>query len=189
MFIFRSIFGSKKNDIFEKSREWKESIRKQNLEITKLIRTIQNLEQSKIDVLKKTYDEFPDDIALILPLAKEIIRARKQRQRLISCHEQLDSVLRQIDLRIHSEKLLASFKDTSELLKSINNAMSLSNDPKKLQELKQEMIKMDVINEVQSNAFEEAADAIDIDDNLSNKEILELAMKEDEKYTDYGIQF
>ncbi|KAI8840162.1 Snf7-domain-containing protein, partial [Chytriomyces cf. hyalinus JEL632] len=136
-------------------KKWKASIRTQERELDKQIRNI-DAEEVKV---KKTIKAAAkrNDTQSCKVLAKEIVRSRKAKDRLHTSKAQLNSLQMQLQQQLAVAKIAGSLKQSTDIMKIVNNLIKLPEIHKTMQEMGMEMMKAGIISEM----MDDAIDALD----------------------------
>jgi charged multivesicular body protein 3 len=89
--------------------------------------------------------------------AKELIRTRKQHQRLVTSKAQLNSVNMQINEAFATRKIEGSLKSSVVIMKDVNSLVRLPELTGTMRELSQELMKAGVIEEMVDDMLPEAS--------------------------------
>ena len=103
--------------------------------------------------------------------ARELLRVRKQEQRLTTSKATLQSVKMQVNEAFGMRKIEASIKNSVGIMKDVNTLMRLPELPGTMQELSMELVKAGIIEEM-------------VEDSLPNNELLEGEDEEAESEVD-----
>jgi charged multivesicular body protein 3 len=160
------MFIGKKLTPEEQVKKWRANVRKEERELDKTIRKIDQ-EQMKTKKLIKESAKRNDSKSCML-LAKEIVKARKQKDRIITSKAQLNSLGMQMQQQLSVAKLTGIFQKSTATMKVVNNLMKLPAISATMQEMSMEMMKAGVIEEMIEDALgddesieEEAQEAVD----------------------------
>ena len=145
----------------EKINEWKRTVKKEEREIEKQIRGI-DLEEKKIQNSLKTAAH-KQDVSTCKMFAREIIRARKSKNKLFTSKAQLNSLLMQMQQQLSTIKITSSLKKSADIMKLVNNLIKIPEMTKAMKELSREMMKVFLL--IQAGIIDEMVqDTLGLDD-------------------------
>lgn len=146
----------------DQCREWTGKLRKQGYLLDREVRKIEN-EEAKIQRdLKAAAKKNDRDVCFIL--AKELIRSKKAKSRIHAAKSQINSISMIIQEQMATVKMAGSLQKSTEVMKSMQNLVSVQNISATMQELSREMMKTGIIGEMMDDAIEEAIDEEPIDE-------------------------
>ena len=150
------IFGGKAVDpkvaAQERSKQWQGTLRKKIRDIERTISNIERAEaKAKIDAKKAAKD---GQLAGAAILAKEIVRSRHTKERLLLAKSNLDSLILTIKNQEGMLRVTNSMRDASSVMKLMNTLMKVSEVRDVVQEMSKEMVKADFIADMVDDAFE-----------------------------------
>ncbi|KAJ2458430.1 Vacuolar protein-sorting-associated protein 24 [Coemansia sp. RSA 2424] len=139
-------------------RKWRSGIRAQERELDRQLRGIE-AEEAKV---KRTIKQLAkkDDKASCRTLAKELVRSRKQKNRIHTSKAQLNSIVMELQRQAALLKVAGSLQKSTQVMRSVNQLMRVPQLQMTLMEMTREMMKAGVIEEMTEDMF----DAIDDDD-------------------------
>ncbi|KAJ3068095.1 Charged multivesicular body protein 3 [Podochytrium sp. JEL0797] len=141
----------------EQVKKWKQSIRSQERELDKQVRSIDTAElKVKKDIKAAAKRNDPSACRL---LAKEIVRARKAKDRLHTSKAQLNSLQMQLQQQLAVAKIAGSLKQSTDVMKLVNNLIKMPEIQHTMQEMGKEMMKAGIISEM----MEDTIDGLDED--------------------------
>lgn len=146
----------------DQCREWTSKLRKQGFLLDREVRKIENEEFKIQKDLKAAAKKNDRDVCLIL--AKELIRSKKAKGRLHAAKSQINSISMIIQEQMATVKMAGSLQQSTEVMKSMQNLVSVQNISTTMQDLSREMMKTGIIGEMMDEAVEEAIDEEPIDD-------------------------
>ncbi|RSH80473.1 Vacuolar protein-sorting-associated protein 24 [Apiotrichum porosum] len=135
----------------EKVRDWQAKLRK---ETRQLDREVLNSRQELKQLAKK------NDVKSARIIAREIVRANKQRDRLISSKARVGSVQMQLQHQLSMVKVTGAFQKSTEIMKTTNQLVKLPQLSATMREMSMEMMKSGIMEEM----MEETLDGIDDDE-------------------------
>ncbi|ORY49016.1 hypothetical protein BCR33DRAFT_695530, partial [Rhizoclosmatium globosum] len=136
----------------EQVKKWKASIRGQERELDKQIRGIETAEAKVKKDIKAAAKR--NDAASCRLLAKEIVRSRKARDRLHTSKAQLNSLSMQLQQQLAVAKVAGSLKQSTDIMKIVNNLIKLPEIHNTMQEMSKEMMKAGIIGEMMEDAID-----------------------------------
>lgn len=146
----------------DQCREWTSKLRKQGYLLDREVRKIEN-EEAKIQRdLKAAAKKNDKDVCLIL--AKELIRSKKAKNRIHVAKSQINSISMIIQEQMATVQMAGSLQRSTEVMKSMQNLVSVQNISATMQDLSREMTKTGIIGEMMDDAIEEAIDEEPIDE-------------------------
>lgn len=143
-------------------REWTSKLRKQGFLLDREVRKIENEEFKIQRDLKAAAKKNEKDVCLIL--AKELIRSKKAKSRLHAAKSQINSISMIIQEQMATVKMAGSLQQSTEVMRSMQNLISVQNISTTMQDLSREMMKTGIIGEMIDEAVEEAIDEEPIDE-------------------------
>lgn len=146
----------------DQCREWTSKLRKQGYLLDREVRKIENEEMKIKNDLKAAAKRNDREVCLIL--AKELIRSKKAKGRLHAAKSQINSISMIIQEQMATVKMAGSLQRSTEVMKSMQNLVSVQNISSTMQELSKEMMKTGIIGEMMDEAIEEAIDEDPIDE-------------------------
>lgn len=146
----------------DQCREWTGKLRKQGYLLDREVRKIENEELKIQKDLKDAAKKGDRDVLLIL--AKELIRSKKAKSRLHAAKSQINSISMIIQEQMATVKMAGSLQKSTEVMRSMQNLVSVANISSTMQELSREMMKTGIIGEMMDEAVEEAIDEEPIDE-------------------------
>lgn len=142
----------------EKVREWKSKLRQQERQLDREVNNLDRATQKSRSDLKNLAKK--NDVKSARILAKELVRANKQRDRLISSKARLGSVQMQLQHQLSMVKVTGAFQKSSEIMKMTNQLVKLPQLSATMREMSMEMIKSGIMEEM----MEETMDMVDDDE-------------------------
>jgi charged multivesicular body protein 3 len=151
----------------EQVRKWKSSLRKEERELDK---TVRKIDQEEVKTKKFIKDAAKrGDSKSCKMLASEIIKARKQKEKLMISKAQLSSLGMQMQQQLSVAKVTGVLQKSTETMKVVNKLMRLPEINNTMRDMSVEMMKAGVIEEMMEDALggdnesveEEAQEAVD----------------------------
>lgn len=146
----------------DQCREWTSKLRKQGYLLDREVRKIETEELKIQRDLKAAAKKNDKDVCFIL--AKELIRSKKAKGRLHAAKSQINSISMIIQEQMATVKMAGSLQQSTEVMKSMQNLVSVQNISTTMQDLSREMMKTGIIGEMMDEAVEEAIDEDPIDE-------------------------
>ena len=140
----------------EQVKKWRQSLRGEERALERQIRAIATEEAKAIKSLKAAAKKANG--AGCKGLALEIVRARKQTDRLWTSKAQLSSIGNALQAQLATIKVCGSLQKSSELMHSVNAVMRVPIIASQMQELQKEMMKAGIIEEMVDDALDVALD-------------------------------
>lgn len=148
----------------DQCREWTSKLRKERYTLESEVRKIE-LAESKIQRdLKAAAKKGDRDVCTIL--AKELIRSKKAKSRIHAAKSQINSISMIIQEQMATVNMAGSLQKSTEVMRSMQNLISVKNISATMQDLSKEMMKTGIIGEMMDDAIEEAVDDEPIDDEV-----------------------
>ncbi|KAJ3193945.1 Charged multivesicular body protein 3, partial [Irineochytrium annulatum] len=141
----------------EQVKKWRQTIRGQERELDKQLRNIEMEEVKAKRTIKAAAKR--KDVSSCKILAKELVRSRKQKDRIHTSKAQLNSLVMQLQQQLATAKMTGSLKSSTEVMKLVNGLVKLPQIHQVMQELSQEMMKSGIMGEM----MDDAIDALDED--------------------------
>ncbi|CAH1769034.1 2813_t:CDS:2 [Entrophospora sp. SA101] len=147
----QKLFG-KKPTSDEMVRKWQRDIRTQQRSLERQIKDFNDVEKKTIALLKQNAKK--NDNAACKLFAKELVRTRRQKQRLYTGKAQLNSINLQLQHQLATVKLSGTLKKSTDVMKMVNGLTRLPEISKGMQELSMEMTKAGIMDEMIEDTFE-----------------------------------
>ncbi|CAD6579433.1 MAG: Vacuolar protein-sorting-associated protein 24 [Tremellales sp. Tagirdzhanova-0007] len=146
----------------EKVRNWQTKLKGQQRELDKEIRVLEMHTQKSRAELKRLAKK--NDVKSARILAREVVRANKQRDRLVSSKARVGSVQMQLQHQLSMVKVTGAFHKSTEIMKTTNQLVKLPQLSATMREMSMEMTKSGIMEEM----MEETLDSVD-DDELEEE--------------------
>lgn len=140
----------------DQCREWTGKLRKQGYLLDREIRKIETEELKIQRDLKAAAKKNDREVCIIL--AKELIRSKKAKGRIHAAKSQINSISMIIQEQMATVKMAGSLQQSTEVMKAMQNLVSVQNISTTMQDLSREMMKTGIIGEMMDEAIEEAID-------------------------------
>jgi division protein CdvB (Snf7/Vps24/ESCRT-III family) len=159
-------------------REWNRNIRREIRKIERDVDGMTRSEKTTAAEIKKLAEK--KEIGSVKILAKELVRLRKARDRMILTKTQLNSVSNQLTQQMAVAKLGSAFQQSTELMSIMNQLVNVPEITETMSQMSREMQNMGVIESVMSDAIDEAlGDTLETEEQTEaevNKLLEELAI-------------
>ncbi|ADV19668.1 charged multivesicular body protein 3 [Cryptococcus gattii Ru294] len=139
----------------EKVRSWQTKLRQQERQLDKEIRNLEIATQRSRIELKQLAKK--NDVKSAKILAREVVRANKQRDRLESSKARIKSVNMQLQHQLSMVKVTGAFQKSTEIMKTTNALVKLPQLSATMREMSMEMMKSGIMEEM----MEETLDSVD----------------------------
>ncbi|KAI9339635.1 Snf7-domain-containing protein [Obelidium mucronatum] len=136
----------------EQVKKWKQSIRSQERELDKQLRGIDTAEAKVRRDIKAAAKR--NDAGACRLLAKEIVRSRKAKDRLHTSKAQLNSLTMQLQQQLAVAKIAGALKQSTDVMKLVNNLIKMPEIHNTMQEMGKEMMKAGIISEMMDDAID-----------------------------------
>ncbi|KAI8872348.1 Snf7-domain-containing protein [Ramicandelaber brevisporus] len=136
----------------EQVRKWKQGLRSQERTLDREIRAIQQQEQKTKAEIKRLAKR--GDQGGCRMLAREVIRARKQTERLAVSKARLGSIGMELQHQLALAKVTGALKQSTAVMKNVNTLVRLPQLQATMQEMSKEMMKAGIIAEMQSEVLD-----------------------------------
>ncbi|KAI9502556.1 Snf7 family, partial [Coemansia spiralis] len=137
--------------------KWCSEIRTQQRGLDRQLRGIE-MEEMKV---KRSIKQLAKkgDVGSCKILAKELVRSRKQKDRLVTSKAQLNSISLELKHQLSTLKVAGSLQKSTNVMKSVNQLMSVPQLQRTLMEMSKEMMKAGIIDEMTEDMLESIDDA------------------------------
>ncbi|KAJ2357890.1 Vacuolar protein-sorting-associated protein 24 [Coemansia erecta] len=153
----------------EMVRKWTSSIRTQQRGLDRQLQSIKMDEKKAERTIKQLARK--GDTTSCKILAKELVRSRKQRDRIATNKAQLNSITMELGYQASKLKVVGSLQKSTQVMRSVNRLMSVPQLQRSLMEMSKEMMKAGVIDEMTE----------DMMDGLEDEDLEEEAEEEVER--------
>ncbi|KAJ1728706.1 Vacuolar protein-sorting-associated protein 24 [Coemansia sp. BCRC 34490] len=143
--------------------KWCSDIRAQQRVLDRQARGIL-VEEKKVEQTIKQLAK-KGDIKSCKTLAKEVVRSRKQRDRIATSKAQLNSISMELRRQLSMLKVAGTLQKSTHVMKAVNQLMSVPMLQRSLMEMSKEMMKAGVIDEM----TEDMLDSIDADEDVEEE--------------------
>lgn len=151
----------------DQCKEWTTKLRKQSFLLDREIRKIQQAQDKATQELKQAAKKGNRDVCAIL--AKELLRSRKAKGRLHAAQSQISSISMIINEQMATVQMAGSIQRSTEVMRGMQNLISVANISHTMQDLSKEMMKTGIIGEMLDEAVEDAIDEEPIDDEVQKE--------------------
>ncbi|KAM3572856.1 hypothetical protein VYU27_005159 [Nannochloropsis oceanica] len=158
------MFGfGKKLDPVEEAKKWKRNIGREVRSIDRTLQDIERAEQKIVNEIKKLAKEGDSRRGALTILAKDLVRSRKTREKMVGGKAMLTSVQMQIQMQISTIKVAGCMQKSADVLKSLNALVKIPELSHVCQEMAREMEKAGLVEELVSDAMD-SVDTTDEDE-------------------------
>ncbi|RSH89537.1 Vacuolar protein-sorting-associated protein 24 [Saitozyma podzolica] len=147
----------------EKVRGWQQKLRQQERTLDREVLNLDRHTHKSRAELKSLAKK--GDVKSARILAKELVRANKQRDRLISSQARVKSVQMQLQHQLSMVKVTGAFQKSTEIMKTTNQLVKLPQLSATMREMSMEMMKSGIMEEM----MEESLDSVNDDEELEQE--------------------
>ncbi|KAG0293673.1 Vacuolar protein-sorting-associated protein 24 [Linnemannia gamsii] len=147
-------FGKKTPE--EMVRKWRQEINAQQRALDRQKRGIEEEEMKAKKMVKQMAKK--GDIRTCKILAKELVRSRRQKDRIVTSKAQLNSISMQLQHQLSTLKIAGTLQKSSEVMGMVNNLVKLPQISAQMQEMSKEMMKAGIIDEMLQDTMESMDD-------------------------------
>jgi charged multivesicular body protein 3 len=144
-------------------RKWRSSIRSQERNLDKQIRSIDQEENKTKLAIKQVAKR--NDTKSCKILAKEIIRARKHKDRLYTSKAQLNSVIMQLQHQTSLAKVAGTLQKSTDVMRLVNNLVKIPEIRDSMLAMSKEMMTAGIIEEMMDDTLE----SLDMEDDMEEE--------------------
>lgn len=132
-----------------------------------LDREVRKIEREELKIQKDLKDAAKkNNKDVLVILAKELVRSKKAKNRLHAAKSQINSIAMVIQEQMSTVQMAGSLQRSTEVMRSMQNLVSVQSIATTMQDLSKEMMKTGIISEMLDDAVEEAIDDEPIDDEV-----------------------
>jgi charged multivesicular body protein 3 len=124
----------------EQVKKWRSSIRAQERELDKTIRSIEQEQQKAKKLIKQAAKR--NDMKSCQILAKEVVKSRKAKDRIVTSKAQLNSLVMNMQQQLAVIKVTGALEKSTVVMKMVNTLVKLPELSKNMQEMSKEMMKV-----------------------------------------------
>ncbi|BFZ62650.1 Vacuolar protein-sorting-associated protein 24 [Saitoella coloradoensis] len=139
----------------ELHRKWSTQLRAEQRALDKQLNSISLAESKTKRLLKQTAKTRPNDVVSQKTLAREIVRARKESERVSRSRALVGSVLMQLNEQMATYKISNSLRSSTKIMKDVNTLVSLPQISAQMREMSMEMTKAGIIDEMIGDTLDE----------------------------------
>ncbi|KAF8930067.1 Snf7-domain-containing protein [Dissophora ornata] len=147
-------FGKKTPE--EMVRKWRRDISGQQRALEKQKRGIETEEAKAKLTIKQMAKK--GDIKTCRILAKELVRSRRQKDRIVTSKAQLNSISMQLQYQLSTLKIAGTLQKSTEVMGMVNSLVRLPEISMQMQEMSREMMKAGIIDEMVQDTMESMDD-------------------------------
>lgn len=148
----------------DQCREWTGKLRKQGFLLDREVRKIEREELKIQNDLKDAAKKNKREVVAVL--AKELVRSKKAKNRLHAAKSQINSISMIIQEQMSTVQMASSLQRSTEVMKNMQNLISVQTIASTMQDLSREMMKTGIISEMLDDAVEDAIDDEPIEDEI-----------------------
>ncbi|KAH0951873.1 hypothetical protein HN011_001283 [Eciton burchellii] len=157
------LFGkSQEKNPKEMVQEWTHKLRKEGYQLDRQVRAIQREEEKVKYSLKDAAKKGDKDVCKIL--AKEIIRARKARNKICTSKAHLNSVSLQMKNQLATIRVAGSVSKSTEVMQAMQSLIRVPEIAATMREMSKEMMKAGIIEEMLDETMDSIEDSEDMED-------------------------
>jgi len=149
-------------------RKWTRDLQHQMRSLDRDMESMKR-EETKVTMEMKKLAKQGASRASLGHLAKSLVQHRKQREKLLVSKVQLNSVVLTLQTMSSQMRVAKTMQSSTDLMKQMNNMMSVPKLQKIAQEMSQEMFKANLVEEQISDAFEMLEDPDE--ESLADEEV------------------
>ncbi|KAG0240360.1 Snf7-domain-containing protein [Mortierella sp. GBAus27b] len=147
-------FGKKTPE--EMVRKWRTDINAQQRALDRQKRGIEAEEQKAKRMIKQMAKK--GDIKTCKILAKELVRSKRQKDRIVTSKAQLNSISMHLQHQLATLKIAGTLQRSTELMGTVNNLVKLPEISAQMQEMSREMMRAGIIDEMIQDTMESMDD-------------------------------
>ncbi|KAJ2399185.1 Vacuolar protein-sorting-associated protein 24 [Coemansia sp. RSA 2559] len=137
--------------------KWCSEIRTQQRGLDRQLRGI-TMEEKKVEQSIKQLAK-KGDIKSCKALARELVRSRRQKDRIATSNAQLNSISMELRRQLSTLKVAGTLQKSTHVMKSVNQLISVPQLQRSLMEMSKEMMKAGIIDEMTEDMLESIDDA------------------------------
>lgn len=155
-------------DIFHKktpeelAKEWKKGLKS---EVRNMDRSIRKIEMEEVKVknnIKMMVKKGQEDNAKIV--ARELIKTRKAKERLIKTKAQMNSVILQLDQQVQQLRVMGALQKSADVMTCMNQLMKLPDLQATIRNMSKEMEKAGLIEEMVDDMMDDVFEDEDVEE-------------------------
>ncbi|ODN89644.1 charged multivesicular body protein 3 [Cryptococcus wingfieldii CBS 7118] len=153
----------------EKVKAWQGKLRTQERQLDREIRNLEAATQKSRIELKQLAKK--NDVKSARILAREVVRANKQRDRLESSKARIKSVNMQLQHQLSMVKVTGAFQKSTEIMKTTNALVKLPQLSATMREMSMEMMKASLLDPfgIMEEMMEDTLDSVNDDEELEEE--------------------
>ncbi|CAE7209265.1 CHMP3, partial [Symbiodinium pilosum] len=152
---------SKEETVKEKAREWQRQIRGESRRIDRDISRMRQ-EEEKLKKEIKTMAE-KGQAASVKTLARQVVRSRAAVARLERTKCSMSAVNLHLTTAVASMSTASALKMSSGVMKEMNRLMNVPELQRTMEDMRQEMMRAEIADEMMEEGFQESDDETEID--------------------------
>mmetsp|Transcript_18394 Transcript_18394/g.28691 ORF Transcript_18394/g.28691 Transcript_18394/m.28691 type:complete len:225 (+) Transcript_18394:89-763(+) len=145
--------GKKGPDLKEQVKAWRLSIKSEMRKLDRQIMTIEREEKKIKTEAKKAAKDNQLGAAQIL--AKEIVRSRKAKERILCTKANMNSIDMQLGNQMATVRLAGAVEKSTEFMTQMNSLVKIPEIAETMRSMAQEMQKAEIIDEMMQDTFED----------------------------------
>ncbi|GMI40497.1 hypothetical protein TrCOL_g10994 [Triparma columacea] len=177
--ILQKVGLKKKVDPVEQAKEWQRKIKKEMRQADREIRELEREEKKFIKECQKTAKMGSRAGSAVKTIAKNVVMARKAKERACMTRAQLNSVSMTLAHQMSTIKLAKCMNKSSEVMAAMNDAIKLPQLNKEMMSMAREMERAGLIEELIGDAMDDVMGGDELEseaDEEVNKVLEELTM-------------
>ncbi|KAG0306488.1 Vacuolar protein-sorting-associated protein 24 [Dissophora globulifera] len=136
----------------EMVRKWRRDINGQQRALDRQKRDIEAEEAKTKQMVKQMAKK--GDVKMCKILAKELVRSRRQKDRIVTSKAQLNSISMQLQHQLATLKIAGTLQKSTEVMGMVNSLVKLPQISMQMQEMSREMMKAGIIDEMLQDTME-----------------------------------
>eukprot|EP01071_Lankesteria_metandrocarpae_P004716 Lankesteria_metandrocarpae@DN3669_c0_g1_i1.p1 len=172
--IFKRSEAKKAEEQVAKLEEARNELREWNIKLRREVRSMEKevmkleIEEKRAATAAKAAIQREDKNSAAL-LAREIVHARKTKNKLQANRSHLNAISGSLTQMIATMRVTGTMQQSAEIMNSVSKLMNVTETSRTIQQFQTEMIKMGVIEETISEAFEEAFENEELEEEVNNE--------------------
>ncbi|PVU90965.1 hypothetical protein BB561_004634 [Smittium simulii] len=150
----------------EMVRKWRSSLRAQERQLDRQIKNIE-MEETKIKKELKNLAA-KNNTKLCRTLARELVKSKQQKNRIITTKVQLNSVSMELQRQLSLKKISGSIQKSVHVMATVNNLVNVPELQSVMQQMSKEMIKSGIIEEMTEDVLD-TLDESDLEEEVEEE--------------------
>ena len=152
------LFGKKK-DPKEQAKEWKAGLRREIRGLDRQLRGIEQAEaKTKAEVRKAAQG---NDQYTVKTLARELVRSRKAKNRIMTAKTQLNSVLMEVQHQMATLRIAGALQQSTSVMETMNEAVKMPEIREVMKSMSKEMARAGMVSEAIDETMDDALEVSD----------------------------